>query len=119
MAVRIGNNGIGKNLDSIKDEMSRMKEAMALLNELIKGEERASVERDTEMTLLREHLPTDVSNEWSQRYSAYLSAEIDLRTEHGNKLRKYSTMCVKYTRLQKELLALVNANLRERTDSSP
>ena len=117
MAVLIGNNGIGKNLDSIKDEMSRMKEAMALLNELIKGEERASVERDTEMTLLREHLPTDVSNEWSQRYSAYLSAEIDLRTEHGNKLRKYST--VKYTRLQKEVIALVSANLRERTDSLP
>lgn len=46
MAVLIGNNGTGKNVDSMKDEMSRMKEAMAVLDELIKGEERASVERD-------------------------------------------------------------------------
>ena len=45
MAVLIGNNGTGKNVDSMKDEMSRMKEAMAVLDELIKGEERASVER--------------------------------------------------------------------------
>ena len=92
---------------------------MAVLDELIKGEERAPVEMNKKNALIREYLLTDDSNELSQRYSAYLSAEIDLRTKHGNKLKKYSTMCVKYTRLQKELLALVNANLRERTDSSP
>ena len=110
MVVLIGNNGTGKTLDSIKDEMSRMKEAMAVLDELIKGETGASVE-GREKTLLREHLQTDDSNELSQRYSAYLSAEIDLRTEDNNKLKNYSTMCVKYTRLEKELFALVNANL--------
>ena len=119
MAVLIGNNGTGKNVDSMKDEMSRMKEVMAVLDELIKGEERASAERDEKMASLREYLQTDDSNELSQRYSAYLSEEIDLRTEHGNTLRKYSTMCVKYTRLETELLALVKANLREWADSAP
>ena len=36
MAVLIGNNGTGKNLESIKDEISTLEEAMVLLDELIK-----------------------------------------------------------------------------------
>ena len=101
MAVLIANNGTGKTLGSIRDQMSRMKEPMAILEELIQGEERENVEREEKMALLREHLQTDDSNELSQRYSGYLSAEIDLRTEHSNTLGNYATMCVKITRLQK------------------
>ena len=63
MAVLIGNNGTGKNVDSMKDKMSRMKEAMAVLDELIKGEERAWVERDKQVALMRKHLLTDSKNQ--------------------------------------------------------
>ena len=46
MTVLIGNNGTGKTLGSIRDQMSRLKEPMAILEELIQGEERESVERE-------------------------------------------------------------------------
>ena len=119
MAVLIGNNGTGKNLDSIKDEISTLEEAMVVLDELIKGEERASVEMDKKMALMREHLLTDDSNDLSQRYSACLSADIHFKTEHNNRLKNYSNMCEKMIRIEKELLALVKANLREWADSAP
>ena len=106
MAVLIGNNGTGKTLGSIRDQMSRTKEPMAILEELIQGEQRENVEREEKMALLREHLPTDDSIELSQRYSAYMSAEIDLRKIHGITLRKYATMFIKYNRLQDEFIAL-------------
>ena len=117
MAVLIGNNGTGKTLGSIRDQMSRMKEPMAVLEELIEGEERESVEREEKMALLREHLPTDDSIELRKRYSAYMSAEIDLRKIHGITLRKYATMFIKYNRLQDEFIAL--AKLEKKTWRSP
>ena len=73
---------------------------------VIKGEERVSVERDTKKALLREHLPTDDSIELRKKYSAYMSAKIDLRKIHGITLRKYATMFIKYNRLQDEFIAL-------------
>ena len=106
MTVLIGNNGTGKTLGSIRDQMSRLKEPMAISEELIQGEQRENVERVEKMVLLREHLKTDDSIELRKRYSAYMSADMDLRKIHGITLRKYATMFIKYNRLQDEFIAL-------------
>ena len=109
MVVLIGKNGEGKGLDSIEEQMSRMKEAMTVLEKLIEGDKRASVEREEKMALLREHLETSYSNEISKKLSAYNSAHLDLKRINNNTIGKYATMCVKYITLQNEFIALATS----------
>ena len=109
MVVLIGKNGEGKGLDSIEEQMSRMKEAMTVLEKLIEGDKRASVEREEKMASLREHLGTSYSNEISKKLSAYNSAHLDLKRINNNTIRKYATMCVKYITLQNEFIALATS----------
>ena len=108
MTVLVGKNGEGKGLDTIEKQMSRMKEAMTILENLIESDKRASVEMEEKMALLREHLGT-YSNEFSKKLSALNSADLDLKTINNNTIGKYATMCVKYITLQNKFIALATS----------
>ena len=109
MTVLVGKNGEGKGLDTIEKQMSRMKEAMTILENLIESDKRASVEMEEKMASLREHLGTSYSNEISEKLSAFNSAQLDLKIINNNTIEKYATMCVKYITLQNEFIALATS----------
>ena len=109
MTVLVGKNGEGKGLDTIEEEMSRMKEAMTILEKLIEADKRASVEWEGKMASLREQLGTCYSNEISNKLSALNSAHLDLKRINNNTIGKYATMCVKYITLQNEFIALATS----------
>ena len=81
MAALIGKNGEGGRLDIIRDQMSRKKETMTVVEDLIECEKRVSLERANKKALVREHLLTHASDEIREKYSSYNSAHLDVKND--------------------------------------
>ena len=95
------------------DHIYALNVKMDALKELIEIEKSALKMRQDEMPVLVEQLLATISTEWSPKYLALQTSHQDIKKTNSITIQKHTVMCIEYSALQDEYLALAKCTAGE------